>query len=321
VPVILVPIVILLALLGANPGLAGQLLAVDQVLDVKTGAPISFGAFLDLLAAQDVVYLGEEHENQWHVDAAVKVLEGLLGRRRQPVLALEMFSWDGQNALDHYLSDPGISRDEFLQASHWEQNWGRGFENYEPLIALARDRHFSVFALNPPRPLVRLVASKGMTQALKEPEMERWGMRDESFPEEGAYHDMIVRPLRQCHGGMSDEAYQRMYEASMFRDEGMAKAIVERLQEMRSRSSTVLGSALHPGPIVSYTGGGHVQYNLPIAHRVLRRMGSPMKQVSVYLTAFEPSRAEEIHELLSERIADYVWLTPLSAHGAPKRCK
>jgi uncharacterized iron-regulated protein len=312
------PFLVILALLAGSPSLADQSFAIDQILDVKTGNAISFDAFLDLLAGQDVVYLGEEHENRWHVDAAVKVLDGLLGRRRQPVLALEMFSWDGQGGLDRYLSGQNTSRDEFLHESHWEQNWGRGFENYEPLIALARDRHVPVLALNPPRTLVRLVASNGMARALMEAEMERWGMKEESFPEEGAYHEMIVKPLRQCHGGMSEEAYQRMYEASMFRDEGMAKVIAGRLRELRS--STV-NSDLLPGPIVSYTGGGHVQYNLPIAHRVLRRMGSPTKQVSVYLTAFEPSRVDEIHEFLREQIADYVWLTPLSAHGSPRRCK
>jgi hypothetical protein len=75
-----------------------------------------------------------------------------------------------------------------------------------------------------------------------------------------------------------------------------------------------------PGPVVSYTGGGHIQYRLPVPNRVQRRAGS-IKQTTIYMTAFDPTRTEEIRELLRDAIADYVWLTPLSAHGAPRRCR
>jgi hypothetical protein len=49
-------------------------------------------------------------------------------------------------------------------------------------------------------------------------------------------------------------------------------------------------------------------------------MGS-VKQATIYLTSFEPSRAEELRGLMREGVADYLWLTPLGAQGAPKRCR
>jgi len=294
-----------------------------QVLEARTGQSIPFEDFLGQVAAQDVVYLGEEHQNRWHVEAAVRILDGLLAKHRQPVVALEMFSWDGQTGIDRYVSGEAQSKADFLQESHWEENWGGGFENYEPLINFARERRLLVLALNPPRSLVRLVAGKGMAQAITSSEMDRWGMKNETFAEDPAYREMIVKPLRQCHGGMSDDSYQRMYEASVFRDEGMAKTIVEALRQIRAReeSATSNPNGLRPGPIVSYTGGGHIQYYLPVPHRVLRRMSSPVKQVSIYLAALEPGREDEIREYLRNGIADYIWVTALGAHGAPKRCK
>lgn len=302
---------------------ASQLFHEGQILDTKTGQPVSMDDLLTILAGQDVVYLGEEHQNRWHVDTAVKILDGLLAKNRQPVLALEMFSWDGQSGLDHYVSG-GLSKADFLRESHWEQNWGGGFDNYEPLISFARDHRVPVLALNPPRSLVRMVAGKGMSEARAATEMEQWGMQKETFAEDAAYHDMIVKPLRQCHGGLSDGDYQRMYEASVFRDEGMAKVIAERLRLLAAESdSQPVGSdrkAL-PGPIVSYTGGGHIQYDLPVPHRVLRRVGAPVKQVSIYFTAFESDRTDDIREYLRGGIADYIWLTPLGTHGPPRRCK
>ncbi len=295
-----------------------------QIWEVKTGRPIAFEDLMRDLAGLDVIYLGEEHHNQWHIEAALKILTALLSRERRPVLALEMFAWDGQGALDRYLADKDQPRDQFIKESRWEKNWGGAFEDYEPLVAFARNRRLSVLALNPPRSLVRVVAMQGLAKALTEPGMAEWGMQDEQFPEDQAYREMIVQPLRQCHGGLTDQAYQRMYEASMFRDEGMAKTVVDQLRRQAGISQadqrTGGQAAPPPGPIVSYTGGGHIQYQLPVPNRVLRRNGD-VRQATVYMTSFEPERADEIRTLMKESVADYLWLTPLGAHGAPRRCK
>ena len=282
-----------------------------QVLEVKTARTVSFQDWMTELVSSDVIYLGEEHRNRFHVEAALKILDAFLARDRRPVLAIEMFGWDGQAGLDRYLSDREATRDRFLQESRWEQNWGGAYNDYEPLINFARERHLSVLALNPPRSLVRRVATQGLARALADPDMNRWGMRNELLFDEPAYRDVILNQLRLCHAGLSDDDYRRMYEASIFRDEGMAKTISAHL---RSAQAGV-------GPVVSYTGSGHIQYRLPVPNRVQRRLTGAVKQTTVYLTSFEPGRAEEIRELLRDGIADYVWLTSLSAHGAPRRCR
>ena len=105
-----------------------------------------------------------------------------------------------------------------------------------------------------------------------------------------------------------------MFEASMVRDEGMAKTLVHRLNRIRSGTDTMAG------PLVSYTGGGHIQYNLPVPKRVARRLTDQVRQVSVYMTSFEVGRIEELQDMIREKIADYLWLTPVSAQGPPRRC-
>lgn len=287
-----------------------------QIWDVTAGRPIGFDDLAARLAALDVVYLGEEHHNKWHVEAALKVLAALQARQRRPTLAMEMFGWEAQPALDRYLTDRSLSREEFLTDVQWEQNWGGAFADYEPLVEAARRNGWPLLALNPPRQLVRLVAKQGLAAGLDDPAMRRWGMQEESFPEDPAYRDMITAPLRQCHGGLPEQAYGRMYEASMFRDEGMARTIAAALRREAGPPGDGSGRA---GPVVSYTGGGHVQYHLPVPKRVQRRHEA-VAQASIYLTAFEPTRQEDLRRLLAERVADYLWLTPLSDHGAPKRC-
>jgi uncharacterized iron-regulated protein len=281
-----------------------------QIREVSNNRVIGFDEFLHQLTNADVIYLGEEHSNRSHVDAALRVMQGLLDRHRLPILGLEMFSWDGQPGLNHYLADTTLPKDEFLKEVHWKKNWGGSYADYEPLIGFAQQHHSPVVALNPPRDLVRKVAKHGFTEARNDPEMGRWRMRDETLVEDAPYREKIFTQIRACHRDMSEAAYQQMYEASVFRDEGMARTIVEQLRSLPDGA----------GPIVSYTGAGHIQYRLPIPNRVARRSGAAIRQVTVYLAAFDPARIQEIQDLLEQSIADYIWLTPLSTHGPTRRC-
>jgi uncharacterized iron-regulated protein len=285
-----------------------------QVIDTATGQPVSLDQWTALLLQQDIIYLGEEHHNRFHIDAAMTVLRRLKAEGRTPVLAMEMFGWDGQAALDQYLSGSAMNRQEFLEAVRWLQNWGGPFEDYEPLVRLAKEQHWAVDAMNPPKALVRIVAKNGLAQAESDPMMAQWGMKDEAIVDDPIYRTRILQQLQACHGGGADSFYQTMLEASMVRDEGMAKTLAHRLNQIRSGSDTMAG------PLVSYTGGGHIQYNLPVPKRVVRRLTNQVRQVSVYMRSFEVGRIEELQDMIREKIADYLWLTPVSTQGPPPRC-
>ena len=285
-----------------------------QVIDTATGQPVSLDQWTALLLQQDIIYLGEEHHNRFHIDAAMTVLRRLKAGGRAPVLAMEMFGWDGQAALDRYLSGSEVNRQEFLAAVRWQQNWGGPFEDYEPLVRLAKEQHWAVDAMNPPKALVRIVAKNGLAQAESDPMMAQWGMKEEAIVDDPIYRTRILQQLQACHGGGADSFYQTMLEASMVRDEGMAKTLAHRLNQIRSGSDTMAG------PLVSYTGGGHIQYNLPVPKRVARRLTGQVHQISVYMRSFEVGRIEELQDMIREKIADYLWLTPVSEQGPPPRC-
>jgi uncharacterized iron-regulated protein len=285
-----------------------------QIIDTATGQPVSLDQWTALLLQQDIIYLGEEHHNRFHIDAALTVLRGLKAEGRTPALAMEMFGWDGQAALDQYLAGPEMNRQEFIEAVRWQQNWGGPYEDYEPLVLLAREHQWTLDAMNPPKPLVRIVAKNGLAQAEQNPMMAQWGMKDEAIVDDPIYRARILQQLQACHGKGDDSLYQMMLDASMFRDEGMAKTLVQRLKRIR------LGADTMAGPLVSYTGAGHIQYNLPVPKRVARRLTDQVRQVSVYMTSFQVGRIEELQGMIREKVADYLWLTPVSAKGPPRRC-
>ena len=293
----------------------GEEWAVGQVVDARTGLAVPMRAWLEGLATYDVIYLGEEHHNRSHIDAALTVLRALTGQGRRPWVAMEMFGWDGQPALDRYLRSEESVRSEFLEQVAWKQNWGGAFEDYEPLAQFAKDQHLPLLAMNPPKSLIRQVVKQGLVQAKEQPEWRQWGMEGEDIVDAPAYRSRILSQLQDCHGGGSPDDYQTMYEASMVRDEGMAKTLATAMTQLRVEA----GSG--QGPLLSYTGGGHVQYRLPIPDRVARRIPQGLKQVTVYMATFERQRVAELYQAMQEGIADFVWLTPQGAQGPPRRCR
>src|SRR5918993_2561578 len=191
-----------------------------QIIDTANGQFISLEQLVSHLLQQDVVYLGEEHHNRFHINSALSVLNGLSAAGRRPVLAMEMFGWDAQPLLDRYVGGAELSRQEFFSQGGWSQNWGGAFETYEPLVAFAKHERLGLVALNPPKSLVRLVAREGLDRAREEADWKRWKMQDETIVDDPLYRQRIFDQLRACHGGGSDDMYRTMYEASMVRDEG-----------------------------------------------------------------------------------------------------
>lgn len=310
-PLILPLLGCVISLFAANGCAALQAkatLEVDHIYDVSRQESISFEDLLPHLLAADVIYIGEEHYTPSHLEAAQKILNALLAHQRHPALAMEMFSWDGQQALDRYIQESGFTPERLLEDSHWNTNWGGNFADYQPLVTFAKSHHLQIFGLNPPRPLVRLVATKGLMEALKDPEMKNWPV-GQLVTDDPEYEKLIFAQIEACHPGLPNHAYRRIFEASIFRDEGMAQIIASYLQD---KSPTA-------GPLVSYTGGGHIQYKIPVPKRVGRKHPG-LKSITIYLEAWDPSKEAEVRSELKTGIADFLWLTPLGPKGLQPRC-
>lgn len=285
-----------------------------QILETRTGRTLLFEEWLKILEQHDIIYLGEEHHNSFHIQAALKILERLVADGVEPTIGLEMFGWDGQAALDDYISTSRPVTNEFLEQVRWKQNWGGAFEDYAPLVTFARDHHLSVRAMNPPKPLIRRVVQLGLEQAKGDPEWAAWGILRDEIVDDPAYRERIMDQLKRCHGGTEDH-FRTMYEASMVRDEGMAKTLVTRQKELRRDTSEARRI------IVSYTGGGHLQYNLPVPKRVARRLGEDIQQTTVYMMSFETDKTDNVRAHMEDHIADYIWLTPMGKPNLAKPCR
>ncbi|MCK4873459.1 MAG: ChaN family lipoprotein [Phycisphaerales bacterium] len=125
-----------------------------------TGKPMHWPQVRDAIAWADVVMLGERHDDQVGHDTKLAVLDVWDG---QAALAMEMFTRDQQAYIDDWLADIGATKSKDVDEIFRERVdlWGNYDEAYAPLVNLAKERGWHVYASNAPRRYVKLARTEG----------------------------------------------------------------------------------------------------------------------------------------------------------------
>ena len=124
------------------------------------GTPLTLDQALEEMAAADVVFLGEFHDDEVAHRLQATILESMqrrVGDSRSVVLSMEMFESDVQGVVDEYRAGL-ITEDHFLRSS---RPWPRYTDHYRPMVEFARTEGLDVVAANPPRRYVNLVSREG----------------------------------------------------------------------------------------------------------------------------------------------------------------
>ena len=173
---------------------------------------------IDILQGTDIVFVGEQHDDQFAHQWELFIWEALASGER--ALALEMFETDVQPLLDAYLLDE-ISEDVFLEGSRPWSNYAGG---YSPLIEYARENGYTVIAANVPRMHAAAVARGGLDAISDES-----GLEDISVDSSNVlYRDMFLATMEaigdQMHGMPMDPL--DMYRAQLLKDAVMARSVL-----------------------------------------------------------------------------------------------
>lgn len=133
-------------------------------LFTASGKPVDYEKTLKELAAADVVFFGEQHNDpigHWLELQLAKDLARL--KQGQFVLGLEMLERDVQPLVDQYTT--GELDDKTFEEQ--SRPWPNYATDYKPLLQLARQQKFRVVGTNVPRRYASQVA-KGSLTALNE---------------------------------------------------------------------------------------------------------------------------------------------------------
>lgn len=253
----------------------------------ESGARISFAQMLDELAAADVVFLGETHDDDTTHRVEWAVYEGMLARRNSKVvLAMEMFERDVQPKLDEYLGGK-IDEAAFLAASRPWQNYR---EAYRPMIEKAKSVGAPVVASNFPRPL-RMKLMNGAEKVLQELGADRGLAPAEFLPNSDIYWKRTDNAVRGHLGMMTAmEGNDRRFSTQSLWDNSMGE-------------SCALALDRNPGySVVHVNGGFHTSYWDGTAGQLKQRKPDAKIKTVAITPAANPQSAKH----RGAPVADYI---------------
>lgn len=268
-----------------------------RVYDTKRRRFVDLESMTAVIAAADVAFLGELHNDPGTHLLQAAVLEGI-GRWHSGriVLSLEMFERDAQPLLDRYLVD-SIPEGEFLSGS---RPWPNYASDYRPMVELAKARAWPVVAANIPRRLASAVARGGLGVFDSLPSADRQLTavanhcpRDEYWRRfQGVMGDMSGHGM-QLSPEQVEAMVWRTYEAQCVKDEAMAEAVV--------RAREAYGAL-----VVHVNGAFHSNYRLGTVARVTRRA----PRLRTVVVTFTPVPDLDVADGRAERqIGDYIVYT------------
>jgi uncharacterized iron-regulated protein len=228
---------------------------VHRFIHSRTGKEMTLAQVADELAARDVVYLGELHDNVAGHQVYAELAKRLADRRADFVISMEMFERDVQGVVNDYLRGR-IDEAAFLRHS---RPWKEYARDYRPLVELARERKLDVIAGNLPRTVAGKVSSK-------EGSMSPFLPRSTSAPLD-RYWELFAETMKDHPG--SGGAVERMYRAQCAKDDAMAEGIAD-----------YLATHPHRQPLVVHCNGSfHTDYGLGTAARLAQR--APLAQAAI----------------------------------------
>ena len=213
---------------------------------------------------QDVVLLGEQHDNEDHHRWQLQMLSALHAQRPQMVIGFEMFPRRVQPVLDEWVAGR-LTVQQFLRKVEWDQTWTYPAQLYLPLFEFARLNGIPMRALNVDKQFTRTVAEKGWA-GVPEGAREGIGRPVPASPEyvaflRGVYQTHVDQSIGRSHGKgtASDAGFRNFVDSQLTWDRAMAEALAREVgQDGRSESTLVVG----------IMGSGHIRFGHGVPHQL-----------------------------------------------------
>jgi len=221
---------------------AGSLMAgpSDQfVYDLRQGRRVALSELAPDLRKSSIVVVGEQHTDEGHHRAQLRVIQALVQSGAKVAVGLEMFRKDSQQALDRWTAgDIGAREFEAVYDDNWNYPWAA----YSAIFEYARTQRIPMIGLNVPRDITRQV-SRGGFQSLTE--AQRGQLSDVTCSIDEDYMRYIRSVYgAHAHGNMN---FTFFCEAQMIWDVAMAAHSLDYLK------------ANPEATVVILTGVGHAQ--------------------------------------------------------------
>lgn len=183
------------------------------------------------------VLVGEHHDNAWHHQAQLAVIQLLHSQGRKVAIGLEMFRRDSQSDLDGWTAGK-IAKDKFKPI--YLDNWNYGWDLYRSIFDYAQNHRIPMVGLNVSRKITAQVASQGF-ESLSD--TQKGSLDGITCNVTSEYREFIQRAYgAHGHGHMD---FGRFCEAQLVWDTVMAVHALEYLRENQADVIVILAGSGH----------------------------------------------------------------------------
>ncbi|MDX7992405.1 ChaN family lipoprotein [Xenorhabdus littoralis] len=259
---------------GVIKTLPDELMQSGALLDMKTGNAITPDELLEQLKNYPRVVIGEKHDNPYHHQIELWLVQQLGQKRPHGSVLLEMINPNQQekvNKVKSWLQGNPIVRDERVeQLLAWQQGWP--WKWYGDLVMELMKAPYPLLAANLDRSEIDLAYKN-----------HRAGDRTSLVSDE--VKQLIEKTIKNSHGEEIDEQHlSAMSKIQQMRDQRMAEQLVK-----------------SPSPALLFAGGYHAVKAMGIPQHVKKI--APNEKLAVFIIA-------EQGVSLNNEYADFVWFTP-----------
>ncbi len=258
----------------------------------SNGVPSSIDKIVDAMASNEVLFLGELHDDAVGHAIQAEVFRRVVERYstdRRIALSLEMFERDVQIVVDEYLHGL-ISENHFLLSS---RPWGNYKWDYRPLVELAKEQKLPVIAANAPRRYINMVSRNGRSALDSLSKDAKRNLPPLPYAEPSAAYSAKFKALM----GPSPEAQMgidKILASQSLWDAAMAEAVYRFLKK-------------HDDPLIVHLNGGfHTESRLGTVEHLLKYRS---KTKAIVVTMRYENDFQTFDQAKHKGLGDFVILT------------
>ncbi len=185
-----------------------------KIYDTRNQKQVSIDDIVDKMGQADVLFFGEEHNDSIGHAIELILFNKLASKYPGKVaLSMEMFETDCQTVLNEYLEGLIREKNFITEARAWPN-----YNDYRPLIELAKTLHIPVVAANAPARYVNMVNRMGLNSLQKlDSTGKAWLPSLPIDTAAGEYYEKFLKIMggHASMGGMQMYQAQNLWDATM----------------------------------------------------------------------------------------------------------
>jgi len=220
----------------------------------KTGRTLTLKQLLQEIKNNQVIYIGENHDNSSHHLVQLYIIKTLYNQNKRIAIGMEMFQSKFQNAVNDYIFG-NMSEQQFLDKTEYNKRWGYDYSLYKPIIDFAKTNNIPIIALNIESEVIKDISKKGISK-LHASDLNKLPIHIDFT--NNKYRKFLYEIFKD-HPNQNKKSFEKFYSIQLVWDEYMAEKIDSFLKNNEKYQIVVLA------------GNGHIVHGYGIPQRLFDR--------------------------------------------------